>query len=280
VVNRSDYRFLSLSSAPGRRGTFLALAFLALLALFPPLARNQVTNPPPSIWVADHQTIYGLAIDTNSVVVTIPQPYEVDALAVDPSDRGVWVLAHKRLLKFDVSTSLKLELDLKSLSKKIEDGKFLFLNPYDRSLWVLTEKSVLHLDHQGRLVQEWLAPGEIRAAAFAQDESLWVVSGKDLLKLSPMGTVLLSRNLKGMVDEPKHLQVDALGGNVWVADKKRLIRLSTTDVSADPVIVFEAKEGGSKDDDKKNWNIGSGSTDRSGVVNDGEVTAVVRSYRE
>lgn len=247
-------RSVMSQDANAMRPVRLGAAFLFILvfifaAFFSPPAFNQGSATSASVWVADHQTIYGIDPATNSVVVTIPQPYEVDALAVDPSDRGVWVLAHKRLLKFDVNTSLTLELDLKSLSKKVEDGKRLLLNPYDRSLWVITEKAVLHLDHQGRLVHEWQAPGEIRAATLAQDESLWVVSGHDLLKIGATGTVLLGRSLKGILDEPKLLQTDALGGNIWVADKKRLIRLSTNDLSADPAIVFEAKEAGSRDDE-------------------------------
>ena len=229
----------------------LLVLTLTVAAFFSPPAFNQDSTSSASVWVADHQTIYGLDPATNGVVVTTPQQYEVEALAVDPADRSVWVLAHKRLLKFDAGTSLKLELDLKSLSKKFEDGKQLHLNPYDRSLWVVSEKTVLHLDHEGRLVQEWTAPGEIRAASLALDESLWVVSGNDLLKVSASGTVLQSRSLKDFLHEPKYLQVDALGGNLWVADKKRLIKLSLSDLSAAPAIVYESKDGASKDDERK-----------------------------
>lgn len=247
-MNRSDSHSCIFTPAPARRGAFAAFVFIAFTLLLPLPARNQVPTPSPSIWVADHQSLFGIDPATNAVAVTIPQPYEVEALAVDPSDRGIWVLAHKRLLKFDTGTSLKLELDIKKLSSKAEDGKQLFLNPYDRSLWVVSERTVLHLDHEGRLLHEWIAPQEIRTATLSQDESLWLVTGHELLKLSSKGTVLQSRSLKGILDEPKHLQVDALGGNVWLADKVRLIRLTTSDLSADPQVVYEVKQGGSKDD--------------------------------
>ncbi len=248
-MDRSGIRFSVFAMRPSRLGALFALVLIALATFYPPLARNQVPTPTPSIWVADHKTLFGIDSGTNTVVATVPQPYEVDALAVDPSDRGIWVLVHKRLLKFDVATSLVQELDLKTLSKKAKDGKLLFLNPYDRSLWVVSEKSVLHLDHEGRLVHEWSAPQEIRAAMLAQDESLWLVSGNELLRLGATGTLLQSRNLKGILKEPKHLQVDALGGNVWLADKNRLVRLSATDLSAGPQVVLEARGDGAKDDD-------------------------------
>ncbi len=233
---------------PGRLGVLFAVAIFSAILLFPLPARNQVPTPTPSIWVADHNTLHGIDPGTNTVVATIPQPYEVDALAVDPLDRGIWVLAHKRLMKFDAGTSLKLELDLKTLSKKAEDGKQLFMNPYDRSLWVVSEKTVLHLDHEGRLLHEWIAPQDLRTAAFAQDESLWLVSGNDLLKLGATGTILQRRSLKGILKEPKYLQVDALGGIVWLADKDRLVRFSISDLAAEPQLLLEAKDGRANDD--------------------------------
>ena len=144
----------------------IRLASLAAVLIFLPAAAvqniEQSANGSVSVWFADHTTLYGVDAETNQLIRSIPLPYEASAIALDPNDGSVWVLAHKHLLKFDAASGLILDLDLKSLPTKLDDPDNLILNPYDSSIWITADKTLLHLNRDGRLLSAWDSPGKIR----------------------------------------------------------------------------------------------------------------------
>ncbi len=222
-----------------------------LLVLAVPLVLVAVQNmdsaSAASIWFADHRIAHRLDPATIQITAAIPLPGEAEALAIDVNDASLWALAHKRLLKFDAATSLILDIDLKSLSKSLEDPKQLLLSPYDSSLWVVGEKTLLHLNPQGQALYEWRAPEKIRAVALGLDESLWLATQKELLHLSVSGSRLHQRDLKTVLKDPEFLAIDSLGGWLWLADHDQLIRINANDLTQSATVVYQTK---TKNDDE------------------------------
>lgn len=234
------------------RGAVLLAAVAVLLSIFVwlPASFGQTSS---AIWLATHTTVYRVDTAANRITASLPLPREAEGVAVDAALGGVWVLAHKRLYRFDAATTgLVAEYDLKRLSSKLEDPERLLLNPYDGSLWVAGEKSLLHLDSLGRPLIEWRASEEITALTLALDESLWLTTKKELLQLSASGSVLARVSLASLLHEPRAISIDSLGGIVWLADSKTLLKLNLKDLSQPPIIVYQAKDetkGEDRDED-------------------------------
>ncbi len=140
-----------------REGTLrvipVVFVFFAFLLLSSPA---RVAPPLEPVSYADHHAVYWIDSVSHATTRTIPLSEEATALAVDPIDKSLWVLAHKHLFKFDAQTSLVFELDLKSFSPgsaigELSDPEFLRINPNDQSVWIGAKKSLWHLDNQGTL---------------------------------------------------------------------------------------------------------------------------------
>lgn len=211
-------------SAVRRVITAIAIFLIALSALLLPAAAQNSTFSS-AVWLADHKHLKRIDLVTNQVDLTVSLDHEAEALAVDPTDSGVWALAQKKLFKFDSNGQAVFQVDIKSLVDKLDDPKHLVLNPYDASLWVGGEKMLVHVNAQGQWLGAWQVSGEIQAMELDADESLWLLTHKSLLHLSRQGAILHNLNLKSRVKEPEYLAVDSLGGLVWVAGKKELIQL-------------------------------------------------------
>jgi DNA-binding beta-propeller fold protein YncE len=95
---------------------FVFLAFL----LLPSPAR--VAPPLEPVLYADHHAVYWIDSGSHTTTQTIPLSDEATALAIDPIDKSLWVLAHKHLFKFDAQTSLVFELDLESFGPESAIG--------------------------------------------------------------------------------------------------------------------------------------------------------------
>jgi hypothetical protein len=211
--------------------------------LLPAAAQNP--SPTSVVWLADHKHLNSIDPATNQIDLSVVLDHETKALAVDPADGGVWALAQKQLLKFDADGQPLFQIVLKNQAKKLDDPKLLVLNPYDASLWVVGEKVLLHLDAQGKLLREWEASDAIPSMGLDIDESLWLLTHKELLHLSAPGAILQSLDLKSQIKEPEYLAVDSLGGLLWVAGKKELIRLELSHLDqAARTIILPPETGG------------------------------------
>jgi hypothetical protein len=205
--------------------------------LLPAAAQNSV--PGSVIWLADHKHLKRIDLATNQVDLIVALDHEAEALAVDPMNNGVWVLAQKKLLKFDSNGQSAFQIELKNIADKLDDPKHLVLNPYDASLWISGEKSLLHVDAQGRRLGAWKVAEVIQAMTLDADESLWLLGHPHLWHVSKEGAVLHSLDLRSQIKEPEHLAIDSLGGLLWVAGKKELLRfeLSHPDQAARTVML-------------------------------------------
>lgn len=223
---------------------------LAAVLIFLPAAAvqnvEQSANGSVSVWFADHTTLYGVDAETNQLIRSIPLPYEASAIAPDPNDGSVWVLAHKHLLKFDAASGLILDLDLKSLPTKLDDPDNLILNPYDSSVWITADKTLLHLNRDGQLLSAWDSPGKIQVFILGLDESPWLLTNEELIRLSPSGSIQQSLAVKKTFHDPEFMIVDSLGGKLWLADHSQLIQFNISDLSQSSTTVYKAatKEGG------------------------------------
>ncbi|MBI5783125.1 MAG: hypothetical protein HZA69_05245, partial [Gammaproteobacteria bacterium] len=216
-------------------GARVALVLLLSLVVALPLVQRTVaSNAPssPSIWYADHRAAYQVDAATHQIRQTIPLADEPTALAIDPRDQSLWVLAHKQLQKFDANTSLVLEVDLKTLVKDIGDPKTLLLHPYDGTLWISANKHLLHVSSQGQLQFSAQLSEKIEALTLSQDGSVWLATHKQLLHLSAAGITLATLDAKSLsIGEASHIAVDALAGILWVAAEDKLVKLNANDLS-------------------------------------------------
>jgi RHS repeat-associated protein len=211
-------------SAVRRVFTAVAVFLITLSALLLPAAAQNSTFGS-AVWLADHKHLKRIDLVTNQVDLTVSLDHEAEALAVDPTDSGVWALAQKKLIKFDNNGEAGFQVDIKSLVEKLDDPKHLVLNPYDASLWVGGEKMLVHVNAQGQWLGAWQISGEIQVMGLDADESLWLLTHKNLLHISRQGAMLHNLDLKSRIKEPEYLAIDSLGGLLWVAGKKELIQL-------------------------------------------------------
>lgn len=234
IAKLFNSRLLQSFVLPGGGPRVALVLLLSLVVVLPLVQRTVASNAPssPSIWYADHRAAYQVDAATHQIRQTIPLADEPTALAVDPRDQSLWVLAHKQLQKFDANTSLVLEVDLKNLFKDINDPKSLALNPYDGSLWIAAGKDLLHVGGQGSLQSSILLSENIEALTLSQDGSVWLATDKQLLHLSAAGITLATLDAKSLsIGEASHIAVDALAGILWVAAEDKLVKLNANDLS-------------------------------------------------
>ncbi len=195
----------------------------------------QDSSPPPAVWFADHRNLVQIDSTTDQIILGITLPAESETLAVDPADASAWVGADRWLRKYDRGGVLKQEFDVRSVSSKLDEPKYLLLNPHDSSLWVAGERGVMHLDSSGRLIGEITLPGKIRSLALDLDERLWLIAGKQLVRLTPNASILSTHNLQSLLPEPRHLAMDRLGNRLWLAGHGELLALDTANLAQPPL---------------------------------------------
>ena len=142
---------LRIPAVRGIGTVVFVLAALVLVLLTPAAAQDPA--PASAVWLADHKHLKRIDIGTNQVDLTVALDHEAEALAVDPTDGGVWALVQKKLSKFDSNGQTVFQVDLKGQAEKLDDPELLTLNPYDGSLWIGGEKVLLHLSAQGTRLQ-------------------------------------------------------------------------------------------------------------------------------
>lgn len=179
---------------------------------------------PPAVFFADHKNLSRLDPATNSVSASAALPAEPESLA-PAQDGAVWVLANKRLLRYDATPGFQREVDIKAQLGWFEEPKRLVSNPYDGSLWVAAEKTLVRLDAEGRVLGSWKAPEEIKAIALDPNESIWTLTKKQLIHLSPAFAVLHSVDPTPLLKEPEKFVLDRLGNRLWMSNGKELLAI-------------------------------------------------------
>ncbi|MFQ5755488.1 MAG: Ig-like domain-containing protein [Acidiferrobacterales bacterium] len=241
MTGSQDGGTINLPSLGGRaaaRASVLAVAFFLSAAA-------QVTTPAPStattgVWLADHKTLKRIDPAAPGVAQSYRLERKPRALALDPNDNALWVLIHRRLLKFDAQASLVHEIDLADLTqgtthasgesghaekrkhrknrkkaknkkKGLTEATRLVVNPFDQSLWIAGERTLAHLDPEGALLEVVEPPGRIDAIALGLDERLWVLDRRQLWQLAPGGNLTEPLNLPELIDQLKDDHADDHG---------------------------------------------------------------------
>ncbi len=210
------------------------VAFVALAALLV-LPFTQAAPDTAAVWVADQKQLKRVDPAVNQYVQAIALSNAAEAIAFDAKSNVLWALANKHLLKFGAGGVPMADYDLAPQAQSTEALKRLVLDPYDASLWAAGEKTVLHVNAQGQILLKWTSSQNIQAIGLDPDQSLWVLSQNALYQLSPAGTVLNNLALPAtLIPDPSFLAIDGLGGYMWVAGTKHLIRFDANDLTKPP----------------------------------------------
>lgn len=122
-------------------------------------------------------------------------------------------------------------LDLAPLLKQ---PSFLALDPRGRHLWVVGKDAFVRVALPDRSPTAFAFDGnKARAVGAGLDGSLWVLGNKELWHYSAQGALLANIDLHPLATaEPKLLAVDSLGGRIWLAGEKSLIRFDPANPSS------------------------------------------------
>lgn len=240
----------------GDRREFRPLLFLALSVLCLVLSGQSVSSQNGVVWFSDHKELKAIDPQTNAIVRVLDLADEPDVLAADPAGDAVWILKGKRLTKLSDAGVALLAIDLNELEPGFGAAKLLAVNPYRGSLWVVAEKELLQLSANGERVAQWRASKKIDALAIDTNETPWIVAQRTLIHLGadavPLDSIDLSQNL----DKAEQLVVDGLGGVVWIADKKRLLRLNLNRITDAPQVVSTPDTGEAHNTEDENDDFG------------------------
>jgi hypothetical protein len=238
--------FQPLSDALGRGPraatiSSISLIFTAGLFLVSASPVAQGATPLTSVWFADHGNAFGLDRD-GLVLQTIPLPYETTDLQIDPTDRSLWVLSHKHVLKYDQSGTLQIEKKWSDISPQFPDPQFSAFDPYGRTLWVAANKTLIRLNQFGQRVFSWNSTDPIDSIAIDMDGSLWVLSNKQLTRLTADGQALAAIDVSDLLPGANRIVVDNVRGVFWLATNNslRVWQQNSTSPPLPPVPIGDA----------------------------------------
>jgi PKD repeat protein len=215
--------------------------FLASLVCAPSLLLMASADAGPArVWFADHKTLKRIDPPTNTVAQSLSVQHQPGALAPDALDGSLWALAHKSLLKLNPAGDLVAELKLQTIAPWLNHPEHLALNPHDGSLWVAGHKGAVRLDRNGKKLAEWQSSSTLRAIALDADDSLWVLTKKELVHLTPQASVKEAVDLQARIRNHRYLAVDGLGGAIWVASAKHVLRFNLFKPTDAPQLVSTA----------------------------------------
>lgn len=208
---------------------------LALLLGFSSLR----TTADSCMWYTHDDTIRQVQTGTNQVTGVVPlrNPHR---LVMNATDCGVWTLDKhdRRLLRYNPEGALELELRVRGLDHRLDEVERLQLDPYDGSLWIADERRLARVSSSGQLLASFSAPGEVRRMGVALDQSLWVLGKRELWRFDAQGALLASYTLgRHLASDARHLAVDSLGGQIWLADERELAQLKLVNPSEPPLRV-------------------------------------------
>lgn len=219
----------------GRLKVLGLLLFAVVVVVLAPTGAGAEEKPPlPSpapVWYADGSSLIRVDPESGKASGSVDLPRGLDsvsALATDPTDSSVVVLAEGRLLGFDVLGEKTFEEALRGASA-LGDKIVLTKDPQDGSLWIGGRGGVVRTDPQGKDQRSVKIPGinVVQAVQPTQDGSAWVLSARRLVLVSGEGEVLSERKMpEGGVSSPTQMALDEFGGYAYLANKKEVAQVS------------------------------------------------------
>lgn len=177
------------------------------------------------IWYSDTGTVNQVDTSTNKTLVTI-NLQNARHLAMNSSHCGVWVVADKRLYRFDGAGAQVSNIALNTVNSRLDDVGEVIADPYDDTLWISDDRAIFHLNSNGALLNTLNTPSKARSVAVSLDGNIWVLGNKQLWHYSPKGSLLETIDVHKLVSgEPKSLILDDLRKTLWVTGEKKLTRL-------------------------------------------------------
>lgn len=225
-----------------------------------------------SLWVRGSDQLFEIDNAANRLVRSLVVDGG-EALAAD--DGGAWIVAKGKLLRHEVAGSPAWSLDLAPLLKQ---PAFLALDPRGHHLWVVGKEAFLRLALPDRSAATFAFDGnKVRAVGAGLDGSLWVLGNKELWHYSAQGALLARVDLNPLVTpEPKLLAVDSLGGRIWLAGEKSLIRFDPANPSSTLVSVTLSDKADALAIDNRSGSVWVAGNDRLHVLRpDGAITRSV-----
>jgi PKD repeat protein len=218
----------------GHRREFRFFLFVALCLFCVDLLGQSTPTPTPVVWFVDHDALKAIAQETNSLAHGIDLTTRPDALAVDRASGDVWLLLERRLVRLSAQGVEIVNIDVSRLRPNIDHPEFLTTSPYDGSPWVAGGGEVMKFSNDGRRLAYWRAPRKINGITLDVDDSLWVLADRQIHHLSAEGAPLNSLNLETRLLGTERLAIDGLGGILWIADVRRLLRFNLGQVASPP----------------------------------------------
>jgi len=210
----------------GYRREFRPFSFVALCVFCFALPGQSASLQTGVVWFADHDTIKAIDQETNTLTRVIDLITKPDALAVDRDSGDVWLLLNRHLVRLSVQGNELVDVDVSRLRPDIDHPEFLTISPYGGSPWVAGGTEVIKFSSAGQPLAYWRAQRKIDGIALDVDDSLWVLADRQIHHLSVDGVPLTSLNLETRLLGTERLAIDGLGGVLWIADIRRLLRLT------------------------------------------------------
>lgn len=82
---------------------FILVSFVLSISSEVVLSDDKGLMKKSVVWFANHNAVHAVDTATNQIVHIISQSQEISDIVVDPIDRSLWVLSHKKLYKYDGS---------------------------------------------------------------------------------------------------------------------------------------------------------------------------------
>ena len=238
----------------GYRREFRSFLFVALCVFCVDLLGQSTLTQNGLVWFADRDVLKAIDQETNALTHNIDLATKPDALVVDRASGDVWLLLMRRLVRFSVQGSELVNVDVSRLRPDIDHPEFLTISPYDGSPWVAGGTEVIKFSSAGQPLAYWRAPRKIDGIALDVDDSLWVLADRQIHHLSVDGAPLTSLNLETRLLGTERLAIDGLGGILWIADIKRLLRFNLGQIAnipgefAEPSLAGDEPETAGGDD--------------------------------
>lgn len=213
----------------GHRNLITAISIITILFV---LAVSQSVfslldvSSEPSVWFAEHKQVHRINGVTGSVNKSIPIPHEATDIAIDQTDYSVWVLMHQHLIKISSDTNIVVEKSLKDEINTSSPGQ-MEIDPYRGNIWIASGKTVLALDRNAKLINQISLEKPVADLVINPDGGINVLSDGMLHTYTVSGNAVSVINSNDYIDKPGHLEIDWINNIQWLANKKKIVAITT-----------------------------------------------------
>lgn len=177
-----------------------------------------------SVWLGVQQTLYHFS-STGERMATLALEHPIQAFALNPSRRQLWVATKKQLTAYDPAGQ---KIQTLTLARKDSNLRDLAYDASLDQLWVASKDGVQRYNvasvNFGQLLYEYKIEKLVRIASDGQG-NLWAATRKHLLRFNSAGALSLQlepfdgkHKLLALVADPADL-------SAWAADKRRLVHV-------------------------------------------------------